>query len=566
MKIKRGLFCVIVAGACCGQAPQPAARAAKPTSSAAGPSAPAPPKKSGSIDGTAVSSSSIAPVKKATVALRNTQQNFSYVAVSDTSGHFQFPSVEPGTYTIGNVSAPGYVYQPPAGRSAISRITVGEDQHINDLKVLLLPLGAISGKIIDDDGDPLAGATVQALHYMYSAGTRRLVGAGNATSDDRGEYRLFDLQPGHYFLRVSQRNPAFLAPVNAHSDIQELGYESIYYPGVGDLSQALRVESTPGGEMIAVDFRLRKVPTYHIRGQITNPPRQGNIPLRVQPCQSQLEFDPTAQNVASIQQDGKFDARGLQPGVYCLITDQNAAQGRNFGHAAATVTVTNRNVDDLQLTLAPVGDVSGSVQADTQLKSPFTTINILFQGTTSADRSVSARVAADGTFKLMGVAPGAHQITVTGVPPDVYLRSLEYDRQDVSNGSVEISQSGGTLTLRLGTDTGRLNLTVQTDKGDAATGTLVVLVPDGRLASRRDLLRTIMTDPTGRSQVSNLAPGDYKIYAIEDTDLNIAQSVDFQKEIGSKALPITIHSNGLDSADLKLVPAEEIQQIKNKLQ
>jgi hypothetical protein len=143
---------------------------------------------------------------------------------------------------------------------------------------------------------------------------------------------------------------------------------------------------------------------------------------------------------------------------------------------------------------------------------------------------------------------------------------MEYNRQDVSNGIIEVSEGGGTFALRIATDTGRLSITVQDDKGSAAANTAVILAPDGRLSGRRDLLRTIRTDANGRAQVMNLAPADYRIYAIEDDDLNLVQSAEFQKEIANESAPITIHSSGSDSIQLRAVPAEQVQQIKNKIQ
>src|SRR6185369_16666479 len=66
------------------------------------------------------------------------------------------------------------------------------------------PTGVISGRVVDDDGHPMRDIEVQALVAVYEAGERRVVPQGNlATTNDRGEFRLFWLPPGNYYVEVN---------------------------------------------------------------------------------------------------------------------------------------------------------------------------------------------------------------------------------------------------------------------------------------------------------------------------------------------------------------------------
>jgi hypothetical protein len=268
--------------------------------------------KPGTIEGTSLNSITNTPVKKAVVSLRNVTQNFSYIAASDGAGHFQFPEVEPGNYLVVAASAQGFSYVPPP-RTKLPTITVAEGEHVTGINVQLRPLGVISGKVIDEDGEPLPNVTIQALRYDYSRGPKALMQTGNASTDDRGEYRLFDVPPGRYFLRASVGQTT-TAP-NMKSDVPETGYSPTFYPGGSDVTQATRPEATPGVETFGIDFRLRKGPVYHIRGKIEN--ARANSAIQVQPCEAAASIF-GGQTATGLQADGRFDLGGLSPGIYCI--------------------------------------------------------------------------------------------------------------------------------------------------------------------------------------------------------------------------------------------------------
>src|SRR5438552_156168 len=113
----------------------------------------APSLKPGRIEGVVLNSNTNATLRKAVVSLGTPYGARSYSAVTDASGRFDFPAVEPGSYVVESASLSGYTYQSrPRNPALLSRITVIEDQHVSGIKVFLTPLGAISGTVTDDDG------------------------------------------------------------------------------------------------------------------------------------------------------------------------------------------------------------------------------------------------------------------------------------------------------------------------------------------------------------------------------------------------------------------------------
>src|SRR5205085_1817725 len=72
---------------------------------------------------------------------------------------------------------------------------------------IALPRGsAVSGRILDEFGEPVADASVSAMRREYASGKRRLVQSGrNSLTNDLGQFRLFGLPPGEYYISVTMR-------------------------------------------------------------------------------------------------------------------------------------------------------------------------------------------------------------------------------------------------------------------------------------------------------------------------------------------------------------------------
>jgi len=156
------------------------------------------PAKPGKVEGTVINSVTNDPVKKATVKLQGAGR---YSTVTDATGHFHFESVDPGQYQAmayrdGFMPIQGYRFDPRT-----KPVTVSAEQQVKDVVVQLLPLAVVSGHVLDEDGDPLVYAQVQALRYVYrQGGVRQLQPAGFATTNDLGEFQLLDLEPARYYF------------------------------------------------------------------------------------------------------------------------------------------------------------------------------------------------------------------------------------------------------------------------------------------------------------------------------------------------------------------------------
>src|SRR5262245_63430006 len=172
----------------------------------------------GSIEGIVSNAGSGEPLSKALVELVPADGDASTPDVATTSpdGKFAFRNIQPGRYRLSAARA-GYV------QMDYKRIlTVSPGRQVTDIRFALPQTGTIYGRIIDRSGQPLANATVRAMKTSYSYGQRSLKTEQTAITNDLGEYRLFWLSPGSYFVSVLPYTPfgeMLTSGVNPKSDL-----------------------------------------------------------------------------------------------------------------------------------------------------------------------------------------------------------------------------------------------------------------------------------------------------------------------------------------------------------
>src|SRR5262249_5250882 len=139
-------------------------------------------------------------------------------------------------------------------------LPLAADQHVKDIVFKLNPQSVITGKVLDEDGEPLANVQVRALKYAYRGGKKQWVQAGNGDSSDIGEYRIPNLDPGRYLVPTMPRmNGAngFQTPSNEPlPETPEMSYAGTYYPSTPEEASAAPVEVGAGGEIRGIDIRL----------------------------------------------------------------------------------------------------------------------------------------------------------------------------------------------------------------------------------------------------------------------------------------------------------------------
>ena len=509
--------------------------------------------KPGSVEGRVVNAVNGAPVKKARVTLRGPAM---YVAATDSGGHFSFDGVQPAS--VYQLFAEGVGFTDPSGNwrpRQADVFGVKEGEHVTDKVIRFWPLGKIAGRVTDENGDPVRGVGVNIVDQTLN----NLI-----TADDRGEYRLFDLRPGRYYVFTSQGELPSDPPGTMHSTIPDRIYASSYYPGVDDPGQAGLVDLSPGTELNGIDFRVKKIRVYHVRGNVIGAGRPTEIDLD-RAKTSDLRSVRLPQ--VSARDDGRFDIRGVPPGSYCAyatfayVTAGNESQQT---YAKQNVIVTDHDVEEMKLAMAPKVTLRGSVSlagGDNGIGKMQGTVRLQPEESCGA-HAASVRIDEDGTFILRNVVPGSYRISVQNGPG--YLRTARLGDRELSKGKIEVPEGDSVLTLALANDYGWVEGDVQTGAGDPDPSALLTICPKGDYFCLHYDPSSSGTKPEGHF-LEKLPPGDYEVFAFEDPSAAGERDPEFYRLLASQAQRVSVSPDMRSQVVVKVIPAPMSDDVHGKL-
>jgi hypothetical protein len=170
-------------------------------------------------------------------------------------------------------------------------------------------------------------------------------------------------------------------------------------------------------------------------------------------------------------------------------------------------------------------------------------------------RPVSSTIDADGSFQVAGLREGEYRAQMSEIVPGFYVKSIKYAGEDVLGRTFKIGAGASKeveVVLKAGTQT--IAGTVTDAQSKPVPGIAVVVIPAQR--GNPDLFRNTHTDQAGKFAITDLPPGEYKVFSWEAVDTNAYMDPDFLKpyEHLGKAISVTPSSNS--SVDVKLIPAQ----------
>jgi len=225
-----------------------------------------------SITGVVTNAASGEPLRRALIYLRRVDQSpgtmniqVSKTTYTDTAGRFAMEGITPGKYRLsaersGFLTAT-YGQRNPASSGTLMTIEAG--QKISNASMQMTPHGVITGRVVDEDGEPVVSANVQVLRQQYVQGKKQLAPAGSGVTNDLGEYRAFGLRPGRYYVSATYRGNVALPD-------GEDEYVTTFFPRTPDPSAAVPVDVTPGAQLRNIDVSMRKARAVTIRGKVTS--------------------------------------------------------------------------------------------------------------------------------------------------------------------------------------------------------------------------------------------------------------------------------------------------------
>jgi hypothetical protein len=534
-------------------------------------------------------------------------------AVTDETGSFSFPRLPAGQFQL-QISHPYYLQvnygqRRYGGQGTYVAVADGERATV---KVALERGAVITGTVLGPDGEPQRQIPVRAMRYLRTNGLRRLQAQNFVSTDDRGVYRMFGLQPGDYFIAATPNSaemmtmdrfgtqndlieraiatapvtPASAAGLPSTVTVQlpppsqpntmtpPPAYLPVFAPSASTVADATLVTVKPGEERSSVDIISRFTIATTVQVDLSSPLEPG---VHVQ--FSMTNDDPSVDNSDGGQmreQNGRVFFRGLRPGKYTLfaqtvpgppqfVPGQAAVQPPGLSDAqkmwaSIPVEVTGVPLQNVSVTLRPSRSISGVVVFDTTRVVDLTrsrvsvTLSPAPSGTMMYfNAPAQAQVGPDGRFTLTGVMAGRYTLRASGGGS---LRSSMVGGQDTLDIPLDFTGdrdiTDAVITMADWSSDLRGTLTDSTGK-PAIDHSIVVVSTDNRYwvpGSRR--IAVSRPSPDGRYAFGALAPGAYFLAAVLDLESGAQFDPEFLRQLAAASVPVTITEGGKVVQDLRV--------------
>jgi protocatechuate 3,4-dioxygenase beta subunit len=521
---------------------------------------------SGEISGHVYSAATGAPVAKAVVTLvRRTEGESARIesVQTDSGGAFIFASLAAGKYEL-SAERCGFISQSFVDTSSSSgdsggTLALAAGQKRDGLDFQMPRGGVISGSVTDQDGEPVPKLMVQALAFPYQPGgaqTSNPPPESRIFTDDLGNFRIADLNPGSYYIIVG-------SDVSHNATAGNTVYRETAYPGVYSARDAKRVRVDAGSETAGIRIAVRLEKAFALRGHVHGvcQPNAG-ISCLIFAWDTGSFTTEHADNVTA-EADGSFELSGLFPAQYSVrviaIQKSNEFPERFLGVGNARAQVLDRDTET-DVSVGPLVEISGVVVDENSKPLSAPGIQIVLSETTGAENVYSeleigddldvktSSVNSQGRFDISVIGSGTYAFGLDGsqsAESGIEMRrlgathplnkNLMYVKEVLCSGH-DYARQPLALTpamrlsdcqLKIGHDTASISGKVMNgDKG--VGGKIVVVIPESPELRRNPRYTMIeRTDRDGQFSIDGIVPGDYLIFAVAPNEERSYYALDF---------------------------------------
>lgn len=488
------------------------------------------------IAGRVVSSTSGAPLSQARVTIASVQnQEQSLSLITGTDGTFDFKGLPAGKYSL-SAARRGFIESSFNQHERYSTaIVAGGEADSEHLTFRLTSQAVLTGKVLDEVGDPVRRAIVSLHIQDQSTGVSRTRKIANSQTDDRGLYEFPALAAGTYFVSVSARPWYAIHPRSQRtgegtlepptvSHYMDVTYATTYYPDATDSDDATPIPLR-GGEHMSADIHFTPVPALSVVVAPSGSPEHGvSIPRLLKKSFDSREdvmrilmgsySDPSDDqrpfNFNSLP-SGAIELTGIPPGKYTVFMPESGGGSMEGGISEVDLTQNGQQLDP------SAGEPVSSLRFHVQVVGDRQVPQQLAMALRNSEHRVvvASQVDAKGESNFVHVPPGKYDL-IAGTPNTNYAVT-----QIANNGNTRLGHAlevaagstiEGTVTLVAGTGTVR-GFAKRNGKG--VSGAMIVLVPVDPEA-RDELFRRDQSDSDGSFSLISIIPGQYTIVAIEN--------------------------------------------------
>jgi len=511
------------------------------------------------LRGTVIDSVSGNPVRGAFV---QASTGSGWSAFTDAEGKFQFDALPAGPITV-HAAKPGYLSEDDFGSRAPKNFSRQLGRDATPALLKLTPEGVIFGQVTDEDGEPLEGLTVW---LFYRNPTGRGLSANSrlrAVTDDEGKFRIASLSPGTCYLAVRPTEGPALTSTRSAQVPQ--GFAPVYYPAAADLSSAMPIKVRPGRPSQA-NFSLKREPFVRLTGTVSGYSPEQQVVLSLQDF---LE-GPMSREIAFDASTGNFQSKWIPPGSYTLSASTNipgtfdASLALSFARQSVNARST---LSGIHLVLQPTINipvvVRGLPSAGSENES-LPNFMLLLLPKDQAPRGLShyaskANAPSDApsgplSLTIPNVEPGTYDVHAAVYRGgSYYLESVSWGSTNLLRDPLVLDSSGAVPPIEVVVQEGAATLSGTIVSGNQPVAAAVIVFPPNQPMPPG----FAFSGADGAFTLQNLAPGTYRVLALDNfTSLDL-ENHDVLRSISARAQEVTLSRSQTASLRLELTTVEE---------
>ncbi|HEV8427060.1 MAG TPA: carboxypeptidase-like regulatory domain-containing protein [Pyrinomonadaceae bacterium] len=524
--------------------------------------------KTGSITGTVVIENG-QPLRNALIYVRTfSSARPAQSAMTDSEGKFELNGLEPSTYQI---FARHSVYTLlPRDEGTANNYHIGDS-----VKLVMVKGGVITGTVTMQTGEPVIGVRVRAAAVSTNENVQERF------TDDRGVYRLYGLPSGKYVVWAGGGGGAYSGGAY-DNDVPT-------YAPASPRDTAAEIDVRAGDETTNVDIRYRGEPGRIVSGTV-NSSISGisGVLVTLTPADggSQVVGVPPGERQG-------FVLYGVDDGEYTLTARSLQQSGELAISPPKRISVRGADVTGVELSLKPLGSVSGQVvleelkTKECGMREPLMLTETLVSAWHKQDEAAKAQpkfvwglgapanADAQGNLILQNLAPGNYYFVTRFVAQSWYLQSISIPSASAQEPKKTVDATRVWTTVKIGDRISGLKITlaegaaslsgqIELAEGEALAEKLFIYLVPAEKESADEVLRfyAAPVDSEGKITLKNLAPGRYWLLgrpAIEGglTKLRLPDETDSRAKLRREA--------EAGKTEIELKPCQNVTDYRLKL-
>ncbi len=442
-----------------------------------------------------------------------------YAVLTDESGRYEISGLPAGRHTLA-ASKGGFVQMAHGQRRPYGTgrpLTIADGQALERIDFSLPPGGVITGRIVDEAGEPIVRATVSVMRIAFANGRRQPTGVGGAQTDDRGEFRIFGLPRGEYLVQASLGTPNDVTGLR-------LGYAPTFYPGTPTQAEAQRIAIKAGEEIAGISFALSRQRTASISGVVRNPDGSSTMAFVMARDNSVNALMMGADGFAVARADGAFQMSNLPPGSYVL--EARSAINPDTESGRTEVVLSGRDVTGVVIDINKGVTARGHIRFDTGAppkglnpKQVLVAAESLEPGEMGTNRTPPS-LRDDWSFDFI-VLSGRRTLRATVLQGEWSTKSISVNGTDVTDAGIEFRNADvDGIEIVLTQQKTDLSGRVTDSRGATVNNATVIAFADDpdKWSPMTRRVQSAQLDQEGRFRIERLPPGDYLVVAVDELE------------------------------------------------